>query len=150
MIGIEIVVRQIFDGYFAALLPAFGLTDADVAWYNVNYQPNPTKVYVRPRLSLGGNDTITLGLQGYIREYGLYQIDVLGIQNIGVKEIEVLAAMIQAEFPAGSRLHRQGVKVNIQKTYRSTPGMDGFRPVIPITISWYADHIKQPPREVLV
>lgn len=136
-------IRRGFDSHLRDVCPTLGLDwETDVAWPNIEFDPNPDKLYLRPSLILNSTDAASCGEDGFYRTSGVYQVSVLDCINVGLANGEEVAARLVKEFGIMTPITCCGFDLRITSSYMSTPMLDEFRLHIPVSVLWFCYYPK--------
>lgn len=129
-------IRKTFDTELQLFCAQAGLDwRQDVAWPNIEFKANPNKLYLRPYLLYGAAESASLGLDGFHRFTGIYQISVFEVANTGLGQVEELIVKLIERFKAGTVLNACGDRILITSAYQGTPDPED-RLHIPVSIVW--------------
>lgn len=126
-------VRAALETRLNVMTPALS-----TAWENTPYEPQAGTAYQRVTLLAAAPDNSTFG-NGYYREQGILQIDLMYPLSDGTAAAAARAELIRAEFKRGTSVVSGGVTVIIEKTPEVSAGrVEGDRWCVPVKVRWYA------------
>lgn len=132
-------IRSCFDVHLLEFLPILSLLDTDVAWHNIHFKPDVTKIYLQVHFMPGQTAAASLGTDGFERVQGIYQIDVNVPMTTGISVTEHLCLNLVDYFRGGKKLKTcNNHEVTITTAYYGTAQANKDRLVTPITIMWRA------------
>ena len=146
-------IQQIFDCELLSLLPQMGLSQTDVAWPNVAFNPHPDKGYLRPFLLPAASHQATLGFPCFVRLNGVYQIDVCTLKGDGLETSRTWKSLLLSAFHigrvlkashAGSDSNIDRLTITINSAYDGAMQEDKHRAVTPISV-FYSCYAPQHP-----
>lgn len=120
------------------------LTDApdDIVLENSRVSVGVNKTWIRSTLLPNETENITLGLNGYQRLSGLYQIDIWTPADKGINTGSTLADAIVSLFSKGTVLsNTDGDKINIIKSWREKGPKEPGVYNTPVIVKWEAFNI---------
>lgn len=130
-------IRSCLDGHLLALLPALGLTAADVAWPNAAFVPNAGAPYLRATCMFAKTDPASLGRAGFERLQGVYQVDVAEVPDTGIGRAEGMARAVVDHFRGGTELACGGWVLRVRAAYPGPGIAEDGRYSLPVTVDWY-------------
>lgn len=110
-----------------------------VAWENVEYKTEDGVTWFRETFLPNDSTQVTLGQSGYIRDFGLYQIDVCCPYGRGTQETLSFVDEISNIYKHGTTIVKDGYDVHISSCTPAQSFKIDTWWVTPITISWSCD-----------
>ena len=130
-------IRQAFYRRLLTALPLGPVTEADIAWPNSNFRPDPGRVYLAPAVLFAETEIASLSPTGFERLSGIFQISVYGIAGQGEGELDCLGQALTDLYRGGTLLPipcRQ--HLSIARAWRSGLHFDD-RPWLAVSASWH-------------
>ncbi len=132
-------IRQSFDSKILEILPLLNLTEKDIAWSNMKFQANPAKIFLKCFLLPAASSNVTLGNPCYVRFSGIYQINIFGLKNTGLKDIEHIADILLQEFSSGTILDCYGERLVIKNSYAGYIQEEETRALLPVSFDYFCE-----------
>lgn len=134
-------IRQALYRRLLCALPIQEITETDVAWPNVAFDPQVNRMYLAPFCLFGESEMAALSDTGFEKIQGIFQITVYGILHTGEARLERIAADLTNLFRTGSRIAVPSLpSLSITKAYRSSltteTGGEMPRPSIVVSAHW--------------
>lgn len=133
-------IRQCFDQHLIELLPELGLNvETGVAWTNASFIPVANAPYLQPFYLLNPTQTRSLGIDGFERADGIYQINICVPKDTSTKWYEEAAIKIIEAFRGGTRFACCNSEIRITTAYYGNVFTDSNnnRLICPVSIVWY-------------
>lgn len=136
-------IRQAFYRRLLENLPFLGVTEADVAWANASFRPQPERVYIAPYCLFAETRIASLSQAGFEEISGIFQINIYGVAGAGEGWLDELAQGFTDMFRGGTFLEIPCWQpVAIRRAWRSTLHFDSGekgvgRPWVNISSDWH-------------
>lgn len=132
------VETKIVEAFFARL-QALVLTPAHpIAWPNVSFTPPADSRYLRANELPSPTAGVSLAVDGANEYSGLFQIDVFGPLNTGSSAPKELAGAVVKHFKRGTRLDREGLRIDVMQASIGPALRDDPRWMVPVTVRYRA------------
>ena len=132
-------IRRCLDAHLITLLPVIGLEQTDMAWPNAGFTPVDGRMYLRPWCMYGDTYPVSLGVKGFERLVGVYQVSVLEVADTGMERAENTARAIADHFRGGTRLDCCGFELCVTTAHAGGAMQDDGRLHIPVSVNWRCD-----------
>ena len=115
------------------------LTGVLIAWENSGFNPGNVP-WIRPTYMPGiPTEETVLAANIQLLHVGVFQISILIPLGIGDGPARALALQVEALFPVGSSLLRNGTPVRITKSYRLPATRDEHYFHLPVRVEWWTE-----------
>ncbi len=132
----QVAIRAALETKLDSILPAISTN-----WENTPFKPVNGTPYQQVYLLPGEPDNPTMG-DGFYRDKGILQINLMYPQLTGTGTAAARAELIRTTFKRGTSIISGGITVIIEKTPEIGQGRpDGDRWFIPVRIRWFSDKI---------
>lgn len=126
--------RAAFDAQLETAAAALGL---DVAWENTVRDPEDGSSHLQTALLIAEPATGSIGLDGFDRMQGLYQVSVYVHRGNGSGAALGIADTILQSFLRGTRLTYGGFTLTVERSWPGPAFLSGDFFVVPVSVSWF-------------
>jgi len=132
------VETKIVEALFARLAALTLLPVHPIAWPNVSFTPPADGRYLRANELPSPTVGIDIATDGTNEYSGLFQVDVFGPLNVGSSVPQELAGAVVRHFKRGTRLDREGVRIDVMQASIGPALRDDPCWMVPVTVRYRA------------